>query len=105
MEKLIIAEDTFNVDGMFSDELREQMKKRRRVRAKKSMSHSSDEDAYLNEIEEESNVRQTPVKFLPTYPKIGDFVSSNKKLHLHKLIQDTPTNVLSQTSTAIGSSE
>jgi len=54
MEKLVYAEDTFNIE-ISSDELRKQNKKKRREKAKKIMS-SSDEDICFNE-DENNNAR------------------------------------------------
>lgn len=75
MDKLVLAEDTSNID-MSSDGLREQKKKRRRVKAKKVISSSSDEDVSNDEENDMSSN-----KILPECPQIGNFVS---KLHSNR---------------------
>lgn len=89
MEKLVLAEDTSNID-MSSDGLRLQAKKKRRLKAKKYLSSSSDEDICYNN--ESNYVRQTPAKLLPVYPEIGDFVSSNQTFNIQKSVKDNITN-------------
>ena len=69
----MLAEETSNID-MSSDGLHEQRKKRRRVRAKKVFSSSSDED--VNSYDEENDMSSN--KILPKCPQIENFVS---KLH------------------------
>lgn len=92
IEKLVIAEDTSNIDDMSSNTFREQKKQRRWQKATKNLSSSSDEDACLN-VDEDSHGRHTPAKLLPTYPQIEDFISCNKKLPLYKSVLNSPKNV------------
>lgn len=69
------------------------------MKAQIPISSSSDEDACINK-NENNRVRQTSAKLMPAYPQIGDFVSSNKKLHIQKSIKTNPTNILRQASTS-----
>lgn len=69
MDKLVLAEDTSNID-MSSDGLRKQKKKKDAWKRKKL---SSDEDV---SSDEENNMSSN--KILPECPQIGNFVS---KLH------------------------
>lgn len=86
MEKLVLAEDTSHIDDIPSDELREQKKKRRYVKAHKHMvSSSSDEDTCFS-ADERNQVGQIPAKLVPDYPEIANFVSSNKKPRVVKMI-------------------
>lgn len=72
MDKLVLAEDTSNID-MSSDGLREQKKERRRMKAKKIISSSSsDEDV---DLDGNNSVRSN--KSLPSYPNIENFMLSN----------------------------
>ncbi|XP_039309896.1 uncharacterized protein LOC120358728 [Solenopsis invicta] len=76
MDKLVLAEDTSNID-MSPDKLHKQNKIRRRMKAKKKyLSHSSSSDK-----NEDDCVRSN--KSLPDIPQIGNFVSSNKQ-HINK---------------------
>nr|XP_012235928.1 PREDICTED: uncharacterized protein LOC105680071 [Linepithema humile] len=97
MEKLVLAEDTSNID-VSSDELKNQKKKRRREKAKKIISSSSDEDICFNE-DKHNHVRQTGIKLLPPYPEIENFVSQ-KKLHTQKSIENNSSNVLCERNTS-----
>jgi len=98
MEKLVLAEDTSNIDDtMSSDGLKEQKKQRRRIKARKYMSSSSEEDVCLNN-NENTCVRKNPAALLSSYPEIENFVSSNKKMHIQRSIQDDLPNALYQRS-------
>lgn len=82
MQKLILAEDTSNIEtNISSNELKEKEKKRRRLKAKKYISSSSEEDLYLHK----ENV--TREKILPALPQKQNFVSSDKEL------QNTSTQI------------
>lgn len=74
MQKLILAEDTSNIEtNISSNELKEKEKKRRRLKAKKYLSSSSEEDLYPYK----ENTRE---KILPALPQKQNFVSSDKEL-------------------------
>lgn len=83
MQKLALAEDTSNIDRS-SDGLRELKKKKRRVKARKIISSSSDEDLFLNESDNDVNSN----KILPDFPQIGNFIS---KSHLDKSTPGSPS--------------
>lgn len=77
MQKLILAEDTSNIEtNISSNELKEKEKKRRRLKAKKYMSSSSEEEDL--HLYKENNV--TREKILPAFPQKQNFVSSDKEL-------------------------
>ncbi|XP_029156905.1 uncharacterized protein LOC114929503 [Nylanderia fulva] len=97
MEKLIIAEDTSNIEAS-SDELNIQKKKRRREKAKKIMSSSSDEDLCFNgdNLNENNYARQSCSNLLPACPEIRNFVPQKK--HMQTFTENNPTNVLYQNS-------
>ncbi|XP_067210353.1 uncharacterized protein [Linepithema humile] len=98
MEKLVLAEDTSNID-VSSDELKNQKKKRKtRESQKKIISSSSDEDICFNE-DKHNHVRQTGIKLLPPYSEIENFLSQ-KKLHTQKSIENNSSNVLCQRNTS-----
>ncbi|KYN21195.1 hypothetical protein ALC57_06437 [Trachymyrmex cornetzi] len=69
LEKLIVAQDTSNIDdtGMSSDDLREQKKKRRRIIAKKQITSSSSEDLDSNDNENTLKIEQS--KIIPSFPQ------------------------------------
>lgn len=77
LQKLSLAQDTSNIDdtGMSSNDLREQNKKQRRIKAKKKIlsSSSSEEDIYLKNKENKINIIQH--KILPPFPDRGNFVN------------------------------
>lgn len=75
MEKLVLAEDTSNIDDtdISSQELRERDKKRRRMKAKKKFSSSSSDDEFSGSENKENN--STQLKTLPAYPAIDSYVS------------------------------
>jgi len=75
MEKLILAQDTSNVDDtdVLSVEMRERDKKRRCIKAKRKMSTSSeDEESFVNK--ENSPIRN---RKLPSFPQIDKFRCSS----------------------------
>lgn len=76
MEKLVLAEDTSNVDdtAISSNELKTREKKRRRLKAQKRFSSSSEEDNLSFSGDKENNIHQN--KILPTFPQKEHFVSS-----------------------------
>lgn len=78
MQKLCLAEDTSNIDetGVSSNEVRERGKKRRRIKAKKYMSSSSEDD--LCSYKENYSITQE--KNLPALPHKQHFVSNDKEL-------------------------
>lgn len=96
MEKLVRAEDTSNVDdtAVSSNELKEREKKRRRLKARKHFSSSSDEDLSFFEDKENNINRQNEI--LPALPQIEHFVSNKKQL-LGTPIQNT-SNILRENS-------
>jgi len=78
MEKLILAQDTSNVDDtdVPSAEMREREKKRRRIKAKRKMSTSSeDEESFANK--ENSPIQN---RKLPSFPQIDKFTSSRTSM-------------------------
>jgi len=76
MQKLILAEETSNIDtNLSSNELKEREKKRRRLKARKYLSSSSSED--LHSHKENTITRE---KILPAFPQKRNFVSSDKEL-------------------------
>jgi len=88
MDKLVLAEDTSNID-MTSDGLRKRKKEIRRVKAKKTISSSSsDEDLYLNENEDNYDRSN---KTLPHYPQIKNFVSNN--LHMNRSVYNNSPSI------------
>lgn len=90
MDKLVLAEDTSNID-MTSDGLRKRKKEIRRVKAKKTISSSSsDEDLCLNE--DEYNYDRSN-KTLSDYPQIKNFVSSNN-LHMNRSVYNNSPSIL-----------
>lgn len=74
MEKLVLAEDTSNVE-VSSDELQKKNRKRRHDKAKKTLSSSSEEDLCFNE---DKNNNATCTKLLSACPKLGNFVPQKK---------------------------
>ncbi|XP_070166256.1 uncharacterized protein [Polyergus mexicanus] len=100
MGKLVLAKDTSNID-MSSDELREQTKKERRMKAKKIISSSSDEDLCLNK-DENNYVRSN--KILPDYSQIGNFISSNK-LQFNQSVHNNSTSTLCKKTYTLSSNE
>lgn len=91
MEKLILAQNTSNVDdtGMSSEEIRERNKKRRRIKAKRKLSSSEDEELIGNK----ENYPTQNKKILP-FPQLEKFVSSSTPLkkksvqHIENMICD-----------------
>ncbi|KAM0734810.1 hypothetical protein ACS0PU_011629 [Formica fusca] len=91
MEKLILAQDTSNVDdtGMSSEEIRERNKKRKRIKAKRKLSSSEDEELIGNK----ENYPTQNKKILP-FPQLEKFVSSSTPLkeksvqHIENMICD-----------------
>jgi len=106
MQKLILAEDTSNIEtNISSNELKEKEKKRRRLKAKKYMSSSSEEEDL--HLYEENNV--TREKILPAFPqkqlKILCHPTKSYRIHLdnlqeiyyvktHRLMQKTETVII-----------
>jgi len=82
MEKLVLAQDTSNIENteISSNELRENKKKRRRIQAKKKVSSSevssSEEDFLLQENKENRTTQNN--KILPAFPQIEHFVPKYK---------------------------
>ncbi|XP_025262923.1 uncharacterized protein LOC112637409 [Camponotus floridanus] len=82
MEKLVLAQDTSNIENteISSNELKEIKKKRRRIQAKKKMSSSemssSSEDFLLQENKENRMTQNN--KILPAFPQIEHFVPNYK---------------------------
>jgi len=78
MQKLCLAEDTSNIDetGVSSNEVREREKKRRRIKAKKYMSSSSEDD--LCSYKKHYSVTQEANLF--ALPQKQHFVSNDKEL-------------------------
>ncbi|KAL6417365.1 hypothetical protein ACFW04_014542 [Cataglyphis niger] len=78
MKKLVLAQDTFNIENteISSDESKEQRKKRRRIIAKKVSSSISKEDFLLKENKENRTFTQN--KILPAFPQIEHFVPNQK---------------------------
>lgn len=93
MEKLVLAEDTSNIE-VSSDELKKKNRKRRRDKAKKILSSSSDEDICFNE-DENNNASQTCTKLLSAYPKIGNFVSQKELSQKFKKLENNCTSISS----------
>lgn len=106
MEKLILAQDTSNVDdtGMSSEEIRERNKKRRRIKAKRKLSSSSEDEELIGN--KENNPTQNK-KILP-FPQLEKFVSSSTPLkeksvqHIENMIcDDIFTSAVSNNDTNI----
>lgn len=105
MEKLILAQDTSNVDdtGMSSEDIRERDKKRRRKKAKRKVSSSSEDEEEL--VANKEN-RRIPNNTLPPFPQIEKFVSSSTPLkvistqHIENMTcDDILTSVVSNNNT------
>lgn len=81
MEKLILAQDTSNVDdtGILSNEMRERNKIRRRTKARKVSSSSSDEKDTEDLATNKENC-PTQNKELPPFPQMKQFISSSTPL-------------------------
>lgn len=92
MEKLILAQATSNVDdtGISSDEMRERNKIRRRTKARKVSSSSSDE----KDTEDLATNKE-----LPPFPQMKQFISSStplkeiSKQHTKKSVNKFPKTV------------
>lgn len=85
MEKLILAQDTSNVDNsdMSSEEIKERDKKRRHLKAKRKLSSSSEDEELMPAANKENQVQN---KRLPNFPKIQTYVSNTVK---EKITQPT----------------
>ncbi|KMQ86083.1 hypothetical protein RF55_15045, partial [Lasius niger] len=82
MQKLILAEETSNIDtNSSSNELKEKEKKRRRLKARKYLSSSSEED--LHSHKENTITRE---KILPAFPQKRNFMSSDKEMEFKKIM-------------------
>ncbi|XP_032689929.1 uncharacterized protein LOC116853140 isoform X2 [Odontomachus brunneus] len=95
MEKLVLAQETSNIDNidnsdMSSEVLREPEKKRRRIKAKKKFSSfSSDKDIADNNKEN----RWTQMKTLSAFPGIEQFVPViNEHIHTQFPIHKSTDN-------------
>jgi hypothetical protein len=79
MEKLVLAQDTSNVDdtGMSSEEIRERNKKRRRMKAKRTYNSSSSSSSSEDELVTNKENCPTQNKKLPLFPQIQNFISSS----------------------------
>lgn len=84
MEKLILAQDTSNVDNSdtSSEEKKERDKKKRHLKAKRKCISSS-EDEELMPVANKENVQK---KKLPDFPNIETFVSNTRQ---KKIMQPT----------------
>ncbi|XP_011687453.1 PREDICTED: uncharacterized protein LOC105449767 [Wasmannia auropunctata] len=88
LEKLILAQDTSNIDdtGVSSDELRQQAKKRRRIKTKKTINSSSsdfsDKDLCMNDDIERRKIQHkvVTVNKVPSFPELRHFVPSSSKM-------------------------
>lgn len=67
-----------------SDDLKEQRKKRRRIKARKNVSSSS-EDLLLEQNKENRMTQNNQI--LPTFPQIEDFIP-NKKSRINEVIEN-----------------
>lgn len=81
IEKLILAQDTSNVDdtGMSSSEIRERNKKRRRTKAKRKFSSCSSSSENEEVIRNKENCPIQHKTVLP-FPKLDKFVSNSTPL-------------------------
>lgn len=88
MEKLILAQDTSNVDNsdMSSEEKKEQNKKKRRLKAAKRKLSSSSEDEEVMPVANKEN--QVQNKRLPNFPKIETYVSNIVKEKIMQPIEN-----------------
>lgn len=88
MEKLILAQDTSNIDDtdISTEELRELGKKRRRVKATKKFSSSSEDEDFVISDNKENNLTQ--IKKLPTFPQFVPIVNrqNDKQPQIDKCI-------------------
>ncbi|CAL1681026.1 unnamed protein product [Lasius platythorax] len=106
LEKLVNAQDTSHIENsdISSDEMRQERKKRRRVRAKKTLSSSSeysDKDLCLNDDKENPIKRHKGiVNKLPTFPKLEHFASSSQAINVTNKSLQKPQNVLRDISNA-----
>ncbi|KMQ89708.1 hypothetical protein RF55_10634, partial [Lasius niger] len=94
MQKLVLAQDTSNVDDtdMSSGEVRERDKKRRRLNAKRKLSSSSEDEESMAIANTENC--ETQNKKLPPFPQIEKFIS-NSTLILKKKSTQPIKNIMS----------
>lgn len=85
MQKLILAQDTSNMDDtdMSSEDIRERDKKRRRIKAQRKFSSSEEDEELITNNEN----RPTKDKKFPPFPQIKKFMSSTSTPLKEKFIQ------------------
>lgn len=94
MQKLVLAQDTSNVDDtdMSSGEVRERDKKRRHLNAKRKLSSSSEDEESMAIANKENC--ETQNKKFPPFPQIEKFIS-NSTLILKKKSTQPIKNIMS----------